>query len=94
MSMKEFLQYLVTPAGLGFVVMAVMYVIQKAKPEVKDDLAFVVSVILAAVVGIGAYYLIPFVDKLPPEIGTVIWPVLVWAANYIWFRFGPKRDKA
>jgi len=91
MSMKEFLQYLATPAALGSLVTLLMYVIQKAKPEVQDDLAFVVSVGLAACIGMGAYFLMPFVDKLPPEVGAIVWPTLVWAWNYIIFRFGPKK---
>lgn len=89
--MKEFFQYIVTPAGLGAMVTVLMFLIQKFKPEVTDDAAYLVSVLLAAGLGMGGYFLIPFVDKLPPVVGTVVWSVLVWAFNYLWFRFGPKR---
>jgi hypothetical protein len=92
MTLVEFLQYLVTPVGLGLAARTVMYLIQKAKPEVADDLAFALSVLVAAVAGLIGFFAIPFAEKLPPEVGTVVWPVLTWAWNYVWFRFGPKAD--
>ena len=93
MSLKEFLQYLATPIGLGALATWAMYLIQKARPSIQNDLAFVVSVVVSAVIGIGAYFMLPFADKLPLEIATVVWPVLVWAWNYVIFRFGPKRAR-
>ncbi len=93
MTLIEFLRYVATPAGLGALVTLLMWFIQQYLPDVEDNLAFVVSVALSAVLGIGAYYAIPYADKLPPEIAIVIWPTLVWAANYLWFRLGPKRAR-
>ena len=94
MTLEQFLQYIMTPAGLGAAAVVVMYVIQKIKPVIQDDLAYILSVVISALLGIGAYFVLPFVDKLPPEVGTVIWPILVWCWNYLWFRFGPKRAAA
>jgi hypothetical protein len=90
MSLLELLQYLGTPAGLGALVTLLMYVIQRVKPSVQDDVAYALSVGLAAVVGIVAQQLVPFADNLPPEV-IAVWPILIWAFNYLWFRLGPKR---
>lgn len=93
MSMEEFLQYIMTPVGLGALATFFMWLIQQAKPGVKDDIAFALSVLISAALGLGAYFALPFVEKLPPEVAIAVWPVLVWAWNYLWFRFGPKEDK-
>lgn len=85
--MEEFLRYIVTPVGLGAVATLVVQLLQKAKPSIAGDLAFLVSVIVAAVVGLGGYYLLPFLQMLPPDVELIVWPVLTWAANYIWHRF-------
>ena len=91
MTLHEFVAWLATPAGLGAFVVLLMWLVRKVWPSVQDDLAFVVSTVLAAIVGIGAHYLLPWVDKLPEDIPLYIWPVLVWAWNYLLFRFGPTK---
>ena len=85
--MEEFLRYIVTPAGLGAAATLFMQLIQKQLPNIAGDVAFLVSVLVAAVVGLGGYYIIPFLQTLPPDVELVIWPVLTWAFNYIWHRF-------
>lgn len=90
MTLIELLQYLITPLGLGAVATLVTQLIQRYKPEVNGNLAYVVSMIVSAALGIGAFFALPYAEKLPPEVGTVVWPMLVWAYNYLLFRFGPR----
>lgn len=88
--MIESLRYVITAAGMGLVARYSMFVVQKAFPKVKDDLAYILSCVVAVVVALGAYSLLPIIPRLPPEVAAIFYPTLCWAANYIWFRFGPK----
>ena len=87
MTMEQFVQYIVTPAGLGVVTTIVMQILQRWAPELKDDFAFIASVLLAALFGLLGYCFLPWMAALDPAIAKVVWPVLTWAANYVLHRF-------
>ena len=87
MNLEELLKYVVTPAGMGAVTMLLVQLIQKFRPGIAGDVAYVVSVIVAVLVGIGAYYILPFLQTLDPAIAAVFYPVLSWAFNYLYHRF-------
>jgi len=87
MGLEEFLRYIVSPVGLGVVTTYVVQLLQKKYPTIVGDLAFLVSTLVAAVAGLGGYYLIPFAAELPPGVGVIVMSVLTWVANYILHRF-------
>ncbi len=94
MTLSEFLRYVATPAGAGAIVTLLMYVIQSARPDIQENAAFFLSVGLAFVAGLVAYYAIPYAEKLPPDVANVVWPMLVWAWNYVYYRFIAKPVRA
>jgi len=87
MDLAEFLSYIVSPVGLGVVTTYIVQLLQKKYPGIAGDLAFLVSALVAAVAGLGSYYLIPFAVELPPGVGVIVMSVLTWVANYILHRF-------
>ena len=89
MTLEQFLQYIVTPAGLGVIVTVVTHVLQRMFPKLKGDWAFFVSVVVAVVVALTGHFFLPVMAALDPEVVRVVFPVLVWAANYFWHRFSP-----
>ena len=85
MDFAEFVKYLAGPAALGAVSTVVMQIVKKFYPTVKDDIAFFVSIFVACAVGVMAHFLVPHLDKIPPEIGSLFF-VAVWAASQVWNR--------
>ena len=96
MTLSEFLRYVATPAGAGAVVTLLMYVIQTMRPDIEENGAFFLSVGLAFVAGLVASYVAPYAESLPPEVANVVWPMLVWAWNYVYYRFiaKPARERS
>ena len=96
MTLSEFLRYVATPAGAGAIVTLLMYVIQTWRPDIQENSAFFLSVDLAFVAGLAANYAAPYAESLPPDVANVVWPMLVWAWNYVYYRFvaKPARTRA
>ncbi len=91
--MLEFFRNLATIAGAGVAASYVMQLVKLIFPRVADEIAVRVSVIVAGVIALGAYLLLPYLQNLPPIIGQ-IWPVLSWLASYIWFELVLKKRPA
>jgi hypothetical protein len=91
MSFSEFLAWLAAPAALGIVSSFIVNAIKAFKPTVEDRIAVAVSIIVAALLSVGAKLVLPYANNLPPEL-VAYWPVLVWAAGQLWYELTKKRE--
>jgi len=92
MSFIELVRWLASTAAAGVVASYAVQVIKLIWPKVADEIAVRVSVIVAAVVTLVAWLVLPYMQALPPVVGQV-WPILSWLASYIWFELVLKKPK-
>ena len=85
MSFADFVKYLGSAAALAAVSSILLQLLRKVRPAVDENIAFVLSILFAAVIAIGAKMAIPYLGELPPEIEN-FWPVIVWAIQQVWWR--------
>lgn len=91
MSFSEFVAWLAAPAVLGIVSSWAVTAIKLFWPQIADRWAVMASIIVAAVLSVGATVFLPYVGKIPPEIAAY-WPVAVWAASQLWWQLTKKRE--
>lgn len=85
MSFADLVKYLGSAAALAAVSSILLQLLRKAWPKVDENIAFVLSILFAAGISIGAKATIPYLSKLPPEVEDA-WPVVVWALQQVWWR--------
>ncbi len=85
MSVSEFLAWLAAPAALGIVSSWAVTAIKLFWPRIADRWAVVASIVVAAVLSVGATVFLPYVSKLPPGL-VAYWPIVVWAASQLWWQ--------
>ncbi|OQC54968.1 MAG: hypothetical protein BWX54_02090 [Verrucomicrobia bacterium ADurb.Bin018] len=86
MSFVEFVLYLGGGAALGAVSSVLLQGIKRLFPAVKDDVAKIVSVVLAGLIAGLAVAAKPYLSQLPAWVETA-WPIVVWLASQIWYSF-------
>jgi hypothetical protein len=91
MTFNEFLAWLAAPAALGIVSSFIVTAIKALTPTVADRIAVLVSIIVAAVLSVGAGFALPYVGRIPPEIAAY-WPIVVWSASQLWWELTKKRE--
>jgi hypothetical protein len=91
MSFNEFLAWLAAPAVLGVLSSFIVTAIKAFWPSVADRVAVLVSIIVAAVLSVGAGLALPYVGRIPPEIAAY-WPIVTWAASQLWYELTKKRE--
>lgn len=92
MTFVEFMRWLASTAATGVVASYVVQAIKLVFPQVQDEVAVRVSVIVAAVVALAAYLVLPYMQQLPPVVEQ-IWPIIAWLASYIWFEIVLKKPR-
>ena len=86
MTLIEIVRWLASTAAAGVVASYVTQVIKMIWPQVADEVAVRVSVIMAAVIALAAWLALPYMQQLPPVVGQV-WPMVSWLVSYVWFEF-------
>jgi len=84
MTFVEFVQWLATSGALGAVSYFLLQCIKALFPSVKDKVASIASVLMAAIVGIVATFAVPYLNNLPPWIDQV-WPIIVWLWSQLFY---------
>ena len=90
-SFQDFVLYLASPAALGVISSLVLQVIRKQWPQIDGQIAFVWSIGMALVFGVGATLLLPNLEQLPPEVEQY-WPFVVWFMQQVWYWLMKERD--
>jgi len=84
MELAEFLAYLAAAGALGAVSSIVLQLIRRLWPALDEVYAFLASMIAAIAISVAANLLLPVLPSFPPEVKQ-FWPIVVWAAQQIWF---------
>ncbi len=91
MSFSEFLAWLAAPAVLGVLSSWAVTAIKLFWPQIADRWAVVASIVVAALLSVGATVFLPYASRLPPEL-VAYSPIVVWAASQVWWQLTNKRE--
>ncbi len=83
MNLVELLQYLATQAGWSILASFLVQAIKKLWPQIIDDVAQALSVLVAVFVGLVAKELIPYAVELPEVVSLVI----IAVGTQLWYKF-------
>ena len=86
MTFPELIEYLLTPASLGVVSSLAMALLKRLLPAVTDDLAYLVSIVVAVVVSVAAHLLVPYVNVVQASLGPTFY-ILTWACSQLWYKY-------
>jgi len=84
MTFVELVKWLATSAALGVVSTFVMQALKALFPAIRDQSAKIISVVVAALVSVGATLALPFLPQVPAWVEQ-FWPTLVWLASQLWY---------
>ena len=84
MSFVDLISWLGTTGSLTIVASVLLSLIKLALPNVKDRVAFILSVAFAAIISAASIAIKPYLVALPAWVETV-WPIIVWLAGKLWY---------
>ena len=88
----EWVKWVASAGALGVISSFLVEFVKFVKPQIEDRVAVAVSILVAALCSGLALYTIPFLDGIPYQV-ELYWPIIVWAAQQLWFTLVKKRPE-